>query len=447
MIFHYVQSEEIGGTFGNKDDFKGVGIVFDTYDNDGQRDNPAIFAISSDGTLRFDHERDGAGQKVSNAQCNLNYRNPRVPVVVKISYQDLRLKVMHDLQGNNNFVDCFHTSPINLPDKYYIGITAHTGQVADNHDIYFLKVTNLGKTPLDEEPAVAPPAPAASATVHQLNESAEEQHKWKPDDDRHLARYADSIVGWAGKSPEERERLAAERRREFADRAAASGSVVAAETGANGPPAAAPIASGDDEKQAVRDAVRDQQHFRDEVSATLAVIQAEVKAIAHEMRGTITLAHALPQGGDAGDAGAGAGSGAAGGGSASEVISSLSDVIQHMQRALSDDVASTRESQRALLESLQRDQRAVAGALAAADRARQESRDTSAGLSRQLQELRKELEEDERRAVDDKRRRQRERTKVPSRCAREIRAPPSPPSPPLPSSPDAPCKPGSFFFL
>ena len=403
------QSEEFGGTFGNKDDFKGIGVFFDTYDNDGQRDNPTVYAISSDGSLRFDHERDGTGQKLSNVQCNLNYRNPRNPVSVKINYQAKVLKVFHDIHGNSDWSQCFQTEQVSLPDHYYIGLTAHTGQVADNHDIYFLKVSNLGTASTNNAADLGSAAAAQGPTAvpDRTNQSAEEQHQWKPDDDRHLARYADSIANWAAKSPEEQQRLAEERKAESANRpqpssqaadggqAATSGQAAEASDLQAGPAAATPqasdaalLASLEEEKRAVRDAAMEQRHFRDEVSATLAIIQSEVKAIAHEMRGTITLAHAMPQGGGGGDGdGGGGAAGGGGGGSMSEVVSSLSDVVQHMQRAVSDDIATARDGLRLQLEALQRDQNALTATLASSS-----GRDAAAGVARQLQELRQAIE-------------------------------------------------------
>ena len=34
-----------GPLFGLRADFKGFGVIFDTYDNDGRRDNPSIYVI------------------------------------------------------------------------------------------------------------------------------------------------------------------------------------------------------------------------------------------------------------------------------------------------------------------------------------------------------------------------------------------------------------------
>ena len=42
--------------FGSTDKWKGLGIFFDSFDNDGQRNNPYIMAMVNDGTLVYDHE-------------------------------------------------------------------------------------------------------------------------------------------------------------------------------------------------------------------------------------------------------------------------------------------------------------------------------------------------------------------------------------------------------
>ena len=56
--------------WGNNVDFKGLGIIFDTYDNDGQRDNPVVSVIygAGDPNQKWDIEND------LNAQVSLFVR-------------------------------------------------------------------------------------------------------------------------------------------------------------------------------------------------------------------------------------------------------------------------------------------------------------------------------------------------------------------------------------
>ena len=46
-----------GPVFGNIDKWKGLGVIFDSFDNDGQHNNPYIMAMVNDGTKEYDHHR------------------------------------------------------------------------------------------------------------------------------------------------------------------------------------------------------------------------------------------------------------------------------------------------------------------------------------------------------------------------------------------------------
>jgi mannose-binding lectin 1 len=50
-----------GSVFGMRSDFDGFGVVFDVYDNDNRRDNPAVFVLKNEGTeTKFNHDADYA---------------------------------------------------------------------------------------------------------------------------------------------------------------------------------------------------------------------------------------------------------------------------------------------------------------------------------------------------------------------------------------------------
>lgn len=46
-----------GPIFGGKDQWKGLGVFFDSYDNDQLNNNPYIMIILNDGTQQYNHER------------------------------------------------------------------------------------------------------------------------------------------------------------------------------------------------------------------------------------------------------------------------------------------------------------------------------------------------------------------------------------------------------
>lgn len=51
--------------FGSSDQWNGLGVFFDSFDNDNKRNNPYIMAMVNDGTKIYDHEKYVKGQTFS----------------------------------------------------------------------------------------------------------------------------------------------------------------------------------------------------------------------------------------------------------------------------------------------------------------------------------------------------------------------------------------------
>jgi len=47
---------EEGPVFGSADNWNGLGIFFDSFDNDGLHNNPYISVVLNDGTKSYDHD-------------------------------------------------------------------------------------------------------------------------------------------------------------------------------------------------------------------------------------------------------------------------------------------------------------------------------------------------------------------------------------------------------
>ncbi|XP_076049158.1 lectin, mannose binding protein ergic53 isoform X2 [Oratosquilla oratoria] len=73
-----------GPVFGSSDKWSGLGVFFDSFDNDNKRNNPYIMAMVNDGTLIYDHEHDGVSQQLGG--CLRDFRNKPFPVRAKIEY-------------------------------------------------------------------------------------------------------------------------------------------------------------------------------------------------------------------------------------------------------------------------------------------------------------------------------------------------------------------------
>eukprot|EP00672_Neobodo_designis_P011401 CAMPEP_0174867024 /NCGR_PEP_ID=MMETSP1114-20130205/63218_1 /TAXON_ID=312471 /ORGANISM="Neobodo designis, Strain CCAP 1951/1" /LENGTH=315 /DNA_ID=CAMNT_0016102199 /DNA_START=38 /DNA_END=982 /DNA_ORIENTATION=+ len=134
--------------------FRGLGIIFDSFDNDHQRDNPAVTIVaktdSPAGEMALDPATDYADAKVGG--CTFDYRNSGKGNVVHaaVEYDGVRKQLTVKLATANNDMTCATVDNLELPAGYYFGLTAHTGEVADNHDVHWFVVTS--DDPMDRSP-------------------------------------------------------------------------------------------------------------------------------------------------------------------------------------------------------------------------------------------------------------------------------------------------------
>ena len=83
LAFWYVQNPKPNGPiFGSSDEWKGLAVIFDTFDNDRQGNNPYISVYNNDGTWKYDPNTDGSDHELGG--CKINYRN--WDTKVRISY-------------------------------------------------------------------------------------------------------------------------------------------------------------------------------------------------------------------------------------------------------------------------------------------------------------------------------------------------------------------------
>ena len=137
-----------GMMHGVDEKFVGVGVVIDTFKNtesaahhkdisvfvnDGSRNKEVLTTSASgcDAALRYHEKR--ADFSVTNSSR------------VKLQYSDGTLRVKVDAKANGEWVDCTTVQVFeqglaaDWVSKTYLGVTATTGQLADNHDVLALK--------------------------------------------------------------------------------------------------------------------------------------------------------------------------------------------------------------------------------------------------------------------------------------------------------------------
>ncbi|KAI5645621.1 legume-like lectin family domain-containing protein [Phthorimaea operculella] len=145
MALWYVRDRmQSGPVFGSKDYFHGLAVILDTYSNHNGAHNhnhPYISAMVNNGSLHYDHDRDGTHTQL--AGCEAKFRNFNHDTHLSIVYKDDTLIVSTDLDGKNAWKECLRVQNVLLPTGYFFGASATTGDLSDNHDIIAIKFFEL----------------------------------------------------------------------------------------------------------------------------------------------------------------------------------------------------------------------------------------------------------------------------------------------------------------
>ncbi|CAM4685262.1 unnamed protein product [Lepidochelys olivacea] len=133
-----------GPVFGSKDHFLGLGVFVDTYPNEEKQQEhvfPYISAMVNNGSLTYDHDRDGRPTELGG--CTATVRNLNHDTFLVVRYVKRRLTIMIDIDGKHEWRDCIDMPGVHLPRGYFFGTSSVTGDLSDNHDIISLKLYQL----------------------------------------------------------------------------------------------------------------------------------------------------------------------------------------------------------------------------------------------------------------------------------------------------------------
>ena len=137
LAFWFTEAHQPEGpVFGAADNWRGLALFFDSFDNDNKGNNPYIMAMINDGSKSYDHQSDGINQQL--AGCLRDFRNKPFPVRAKIEYYKNVLTVMFHSGNTNNEEEyelCLRTENVFLPQFGHFGVSAATGGLADDHDV------------------------------------------------------------------------------------------------------------------------------------------------------------------------------------------------------------------------------------------------------------------------------------------------------------------------
>ncbi|KAI9762200.1 MAG: camp-dependent protein kinase catalytic subunit [Chaenotheca gracillima] len=135
-----------GPVFGAVDKFEGLGIFVDTYRNNRPGVNfPYVMAMLGDGQTPYDQEHDGLANEVAGCSAR-GLRNSAHPTRMRLTYfaeGNLTVSLVYKTDSPEDWTECFSTSEITIPSVSYLGFTAETGELSDNHDILKVDTKNL----------------------------------------------------------------------------------------------------------------------------------------------------------------------------------------------------------------------------------------------------------------------------------------------------------------
>lgn len=148
-----------GEVFGSVDRFEGLGIFFDTYKNNRPGTVfPYVMAMVGDGVKPYDKANDGKDNEFMGCSAR-GIRGASIPTKAKLTYfQDKSLKLELQYKSEDQWELCFETNePPTIPSVAYLGFSAETGELSDNHDIISVNTKNLYDTKNRPDPAAQKP--------------------------------------------------------------------------------------------------------------------------------------------------------------------------------------------------------------------------------------------------------------------------------------------------
>lgn len=139
---------EGGPVFGSSDQFEGLGVFFDTYKNNRPgKTFPYVMAMIGDGKTRYDAGNDGLANEVG-ACSGRGLHNAKDIARARVTYVKGKfLSLDLDYKGQKKWANCFVIDGVSLPTSAYLGFSARTGELSENHDLHRVQVYSLRNPP------------------------------------------------------------------------------------------------------------------------------------------------------------------------------------------------------------------------------------------------------------------------------------------------------------
>ncbi|XP_057674833.1 protein ERGIC-53 [Corythoichthys intestinalis] len=178
-IWYIADEGRQGPVYGAADMWNGVGIFFDSFDNDGKKNNPVVLVVGNNGKHVYDHKRDGSTQALGS--CLRDFRNKPYPIRARVTYYKKTLTVMINngfTPDKDDFEFCTKVKNMTIPPEGFFGVSAATGGLADDHDVLSFLLFQL------TEPGQTPPQPEAEIPKEDKDKYQEEFHNFQTELDK-----------------------------------------------------------------------------------------------------------------------------------------------------------------------------------------------------------------------------------------------------------------------
>lgn len=159
LVFWYTDmtNPKSGKLFGVDSKFKGFAVILDTFKNHESahvhKDISVLRGTGEDSLVKMNEERSGCDGNVRFWEGKDSFKPQESRSHLKITLKDRVLTVTVDEVGDGKFRSCFTAQNVLPADfdlqKAFFGLSASTGQLADNHDVLFFQAYELEKKDLE----------------------------------------------------------------------------------------------------------------------------------------------------------------------------------------------------------------------------------------------------------------------------------------------------------
>eukprot|EP00924_Labyrinthula_sp_SR-Ha-C_P011107 snap_masked-scaffold_51-processed-gene-1.25-mRNA-1 protein AED:1.00 eAED:1.00 QI:0/-1/0/0/-1/1/1/0/493 len=134
-----------GNALGGPNKWDGLGVFFDTFKNDELRGkkHPYVYAVMNDGKTNYG---DIKSKDIEGQGCHIPMRTKTSEdmeaTIARVTYRKRTLSLVLQPFGASDWVQCFQVEEVDLPSSGFLGVTAMTGEVTDNHQMISVELFN-----------------------------------------------------------------------------------------------------------------------------------------------------------------------------------------------------------------------------------------------------------------------------------------------------------------